>query len=105
QQQYHESIYPVRERLAHSHDQFACEHTSDRTGGADRRVLRDGHTRSAKLMNLPDYGIKVGNPADVTVLEATSPRQAVAELREPIAVFKRGRRTVTRHPTELHHPV
>ena len=55
-------------------------------------------TRSAKLMNLKDYGIKVGNPADVTVLEATSPRQAVAELREPIAVFKRGRRTVTRRP-------
>jgi len=61
-------------------------------------------TRSAKLMNLPDYGIKVGNPADVTVLEATSPRQAVAELREPVAVFKRGRRTVTRRPTELHRP-
>jgi cytosine deaminase len=61
-------------------------------------------TRSAKLMNLPDYGIKVGNPADVTVLEATSPRQAVAELREPIAVFKRGKRTVTRRPTELHRP-
>ena len=37
-------------------------------------------TRSAKLMNLKDYGIKVGNPADVTVLEATSPRQAVAEI-------------------------
>jgi hypothetical protein len=38
------------------------------------------------------------------VLEATSPRQAVAELREPIAVFKRGKRTVTRRPTELHRP-
>jgi len=58
--------------------------------------------RSARLMNLKDYGIAIGNPADVTVLEATSPRQAVAELREPIAVFKRGKRTVTRRPTELH---
>jgi cytosine deaminase len=55
-------------------------------------------------MNLPDYGIKVGNPADVAVLDATSPRQAVAELREPIAVFKRGKRTVTRQRTELHRP-
>ena len=61
-------------------------------------------SRSAKLMNLPDYGIKVGNPADVAVLDATSPRQAVAELREPVAVFKRGKRTVTRQPTELHRP-
>ena len=60
--------------------------------------------RSARLMNLKDYGIAIGNPADVTVLEATSPRQAVAELREPIAVFKRGKRTVTRRPTELHRP-
>src|SRR6476646_1120027 len=61
-------------------------------------------TRSARLMNLKDYGITVGNHADVTVLEATSPRQAVAELREPVAVFKRGKRTVTRRPTELHRP-
>jgi len=61
-------------------------------------------SRSARLMNLKDYGIAVGNPADVTVLEATSPRQAVAELREPVAVFKRGARTVTRRPTELHRP-
>ena len=61
-------------------------------------------SRSARLMNLKDYGIAIGNPADVTVLEATSPRQAVAELREPIAVFKRGKQTVTRRPTELHRP-
>ena len=60
--------------------------------------------RSARLMNLTDYGIKVGNPADVAVIEATSPSQAVAELREPIAAFKRGKRTVTRRPTELHRP-
>jgi len=47
---------------------------------------------------------RVGNPADVAVLDATSPRQAVAELREPVAVFKRGKRTVTRRRTELHPP-
>jgi cytosine deaminase len=61
-------------------------------------------SRSARLMNLKDYGIAVGNPADVAVLDATSPRQAVAELREPVAVFKRGKRTVTRRRTELHYP-
>jgi cytosine deaminase len=61
-------------------------------------------TRSARLMNLKDYGIAVGNPADVVIIDAQSPKQAVAELRQPLAVFKRGKRTVTRHRAELHFP-
>jgi cytosine deaminase len=60
--------------------------------------------RSARLMNLTDYGIAVGNKADVVVLDATSPEQAVAEIGEPLAVFKQGRRTMTRRPVELHRP-
>jgi cytosine deaminase len=61
-------------------------------------------SRSARLLNLPDYGIVVGNPADLVVIDALSPEQAVAEIAEPLAVFKRGRRTVTRQPPELHRP-
>jgi cytosine/creatinine deaminase len=61
-------------------------------------------TRSARLMNLKDYGIAIGNPADVVVIDAQSPKQAVAEIRPPLAAFKRGRRTVTRHRVELHRP-
>jgi cytosine deaminase len=61
-------------------------------------------SRSARLMNLQDYGIAIGNPADVVVLDADSPYQAVAEIRAPLAVFKRGQRTVTRHRAELHRP-
>jgi cytosine/creatinine deaminase len=60
--------------------------------------------RSARLMNLTDYGVKVGNPADITVIDATTPEQAVAEVCTPLAVFKRGRRTVTRPRAELHRP-
>jgi len=60
--------------------------------------------RSARLMNLPDYGVRVGNPADLVVLDAVSPEQAVAEITPPLAVFKRGRRTVTRARAELHRP-
>jgi cytosine/creatinine deaminase len=60
--------------------------------------------RSARLMNLKDYGIAIGNPADVVVIDAQSPKQAIAELRQPLAVFKRGKRTVTRHRAELHRP-
>jgi len=61
-------------------------------------------TRSARLMNLPDYGIAVGNPADVVVLDAASPFQAVTEICAPLAVFKRGARTLTRPRAELHPP-
>jgi cytosine deaminase len=60
--------------------------------------------RSARLMNLTDYGIKVGNPADLVVLDAATPEQAVAEVVAPLAVFKHGRRTVTRARAELHRP-
>jgi cytosine deaminase len=61
--------------------------------------------RSARLLNLRDYGIAVGNPADIVVIDAGSPEQAVAEIRQPLAVFKRGRRTVKREPAELVRPV
>jgi len=60
--------------------------------------------RSARLMNLTDYGIAVGNPADIVVVDAAAPEQAVAELRAPLAVFKCGVRTVTRPRAELHRP-
>jgi len=60
--------------------------------------------RSARLMNLKDYGIAVGNPADVVVFDATTPEQAVAEVRAPLVAFKRGVRTVTRPRAELHRP-
>ena len=61
-------------------------------------------TRSAKLMNLRDYGLGVGKPADLAVLDAESPEQAVAELAPVLWAFKRGRRTVTRAPVVLHRP-
>jgi cytosine/creatinine deaminase len=60
---------------------------------------------SARLLNLNDYGLEVGNPADIVIIDATTPEQAIAEIRPPLAVWKRGRRTVTRQPPELHIPV
>jgi cytosine/creatinine deaminase len=60
--------------------------------------------RSARLMNLRDYGIAVGNPADIVVIDATTPEQAVAEISAPLAAFKHGVRTVTRQRAELHRP-
>jgi cytosine deaminase len=60
--------------------------------------------RSARILNLRDYGIAVGNPADLVVIDAATPEQAVQEICHPLAVFKRGRRTVTHPRAELHRP-
>ena len=60
--------------------------------------------RSARLLNLTDYGLAVGNPADIVVIDAATPEQAIAEIRQPLAVYKRGRRTVVRPPPELVRP-
>ena len=59
---------------------------------------------SARLLNLADYGLEIGMPADIVLIDATTPEQAIAEIRPPLAVWKRGRRTVTRQPPELHAP-
>jgi cytosine deaminase len=58
----------------------------------------------ARLMNLGAYGIAVGNPADVVVLDCADPTAAVAELAQPLLGLKRGRRTFTRPLPVLHRP-
>ena len=57
--------------------------------------------RSAKVLNLLDYGISVGRPADIVILNASTPEQAIAEIARPIAAFKNGKQTVRWHPPEL----
>ena len=59
---------------------------------------------SARLLNLKDYGFAVGRPADVVIIGAQEPEQAIAEISRPLAVFKNGRRTVVWHPPELLRP-
>ncbi len=58
----------------------------------------------AKLMNLTDYGIATGNPADLVVLDCQSGMSAVAELARPLFGLKRGRRTFVCPPAELLRP-
>jgi cytosine/creatinine deaminase len=55
------------------------------------RMLTD---RSAALLNFTDYGFAIGKPADVVIINARTPEQAVAEIAQPVAVFKNGKRTV-----------
>ena len=61
-------------------------------------------TSAAKLMNLADYGIEVGNCADLVVLPCANGAAAVAELARPLFGLKRGRRTFTNVPGRLHPP-
>jgi cytosine deaminase len=61
--------------------------------------------RSARILNIANYGVEVGNPADIVVIDAPSPEKAVAEIRQPVAVFKRGKRTVAWDLPQLLQPV
>jgi cytosine deaminase len=69
-----------------------------------RECLNMISTRSAKLMNLKHYGLSVGCSADLVVLDATSPEEAVSELAPVLFAFKRGRKTLSRARPELHWP-
>lgn len=60
--------------------------------------------RLAKLMNLRDYGISPGNPADIVVLDCADGPSAIAELAQPLMVFKRGDLTVSRPAATLMRP-
>jgi cytosine/creatinine deaminase len=61
-------------------------------------------TLPARLMNASDYGIAVGHPADLVVLDSRDPAMAVAELAQPLLGFKRGRRSFTRAAAVIHAP-
>jgi cytosine deaminase len=61
-------------------------------------------TRSAALLNFKDYGFAVGKPADVVILNAQSPEQAVAEIAQPVAAFKNGRQTMAWSLPQLMRP-
>lgn len=58
-------------------------------------------TLPAKLMNLQNYGIAVGNPADLVVLDCTDRAGAVAEIVRPLFGIKHGRRTFVCPPARL----
>ncbi|MCK1717043.1 amidohydrolase family protein [Bradyrhizobium sp. 141] len=58
----------------------------------------------ARLMNLDDYGIKLGNPADLIVLDTKDSRFAIAELPDIVMGFKSGRQTFVRQRPTLFRP-
>ena len=60
--------------------------------------------RSAKLLNLDDYGIEVGKSADLIVIDNFDQESALAELSPLLMGFKRGHMTFQRDPARLLWP-
>jgi cytosine/creatinine deaminase len=60
-------------------------------------------TAPARLMQLDDYGIAIGNPADLVVLDCESAFAAVAEIATPLEGFKRGRKVFSRPRATIYH--
>jgi cytosine deaminase len=60
--------------------------------------------RPARIMHRSDYGVSVGNPADLVVWNAGTPAEVIATVAQPLVAFKRGRRTLTRETPTLHRP-
>lgn len=61
-------------------------------------------TRPAKALRLDNYGIAVGNPADLVALDATDAGAAIAELAQPLWGMKAGRPSFTRPAATLLRP-
>ena len=78
---------------------LACGRAKDIAG-----CLEMVTTLAARLMNLPDYGIAVGGPADLVVLDCSDAASAVAELAQPLLGIKNGRRSFTRNAAVLERP-
>lgn len=60
--------------------------------------------RSAQLLRLKNYGIAVGNSADMVIMDAQSAHQAVTQLAPVLYGIKRGRMTFVRQPAQLLRP-
>jgi cytosine deaminase len=61
-------------------------------------------TAPARLMQLDDYGIAVGHPADLVVLDCESTFAAIAEIATPLMGFKRGRKSFSRPRATIYGP-
>jgi cytosine deaminase len=58
----------------------------------------------ARLMNLRDYGIAPGNPADLIVLDTDTGANAIAEMPDMLMGFKNGRQVFARPRPTLFPP-
>lgn len=60
---------------------------------------------AAALMNIKDYGLAVGKPADMVILDSKSTDAAVAEISLPLYGFKAGKLTFSAEKPKLVKPL
>ena len=73
-------------------------HVAQMTSQAQMRACFDAVTvNAAKVLGLPDYGIEPGHPADLVLLQAGSPQEAIRLRAARLVVVRRGR-VVARTP-------
>lgn len=87
-------------RIANMYANVAQRGTSDEVAECFEMVT----SRPGRLLRRDDYGIAVGNAADLVVWDAASAGDVVATNAPPLFGFKGGRRTFTRARAELHRP-
>ena len=87
-------------RIANMYANVAQRGTSDELAECFEMITHS----PGQLLRRDDYGIAVGNPADLVIWDATSPTDVVATNAQPLFGFKAGRRTFTRAQAELHRP-
>ena len=76
-----------------------------RYGPTDLNVCFDMIThRAARALRLPDYGIAIGNAADLVVWNEASPAAVIETCAQPLASFKRGRQIFSREQPSLLRP-
>ena len=61
-------------------------------------------TDAARLLRVPEYGVRAGAPADLVLLDAPTAAAAVAELAQPLWGMKGGRLTFSRPRPALAWP-
>jgi len=69
-----------------------------------RRCFEMITCQSAALLNYTDYGFAIGHPADIVIIDAQTPEQAIAEISQPVAAFKKGRQTMRWSLPEIIRP-
>ncbi|MFT5182201.1 MAG: cytosine deaminase [Alphaproteobacteria bacterium] len=87
-------------RIANMYANVAQRGTTEELADCFDMVTR----RPGRLLGLDDYGIAVGNAADMVIWDAVSASDVVATNAQPLFGFKAGRRTFTRERAELHRP-
>jgi cytosine deaminase len=80
---------------------IVCQRGNERDVAAIFRMIT---ADAARLLRQDDYGVAVGKPADLIVLDAPDAVMALRTTAPVLHAFKRGVRTVTRAPVQLHRP-